>query len=503
MAISRIKDPITGNEYSRDEDVMGSTYAPLPSVNDTANLGPDNPLGATLNPTVADAYKGLQLSPYAGTDYDSALSKFGADALRTINAPVNEESEFRRSMRGYQTEVDAQNRLFAEQLSELKRDKTADIGRARAAEAAGLGSYAGVQQATRQANQPIDTLAAQNEARIAAISNAARQAAQQELQAKRAARQSGYQDYLGYLRETDTRKQSNAANLADTIMAQGLTLEEIDPAVLANAAKDYGVSENAVRNAFYAKQQEAQAAEQKRADDLAKQNLVIDPETGTYNQLTPDTVNLSEGSSLLQYNPESGRYEEVASKAKTYAPSTGGGGLPSTGGGIYDQLDYRTANAVISQGNAFTSDPTVKTYNGLVAAANLINGIDPNTSNPADHQALVYNFAKALDPDSVVREGEYETIKKYSQGLASKYSGEIKQATTGSGFLSPEAIQSIQEATRNRVTAYQPQYENVRNQTAQRINNIAGADVAGQVLLDFETGYSGAGPAAPSNPFGI
>jgi len=162
-----------------------------------------------------------------------------------------------------------------------------------------------------------------------------------------------------------------------------------------------------------------------------------------------------------------------------------------TGGGLYDQLDYRTANAVISQGNSFGTSDIVKKYNNIVAASNLIAGVDPYTKNPAEHQAVIYNFAKALDPDSVVREGEYATVKKYSQSLIEKYGGEIEQAIAGTGFLSPKAIKAIQEATDNRIKAYEPQYNNLKKQTADRINSIAGKDIADMVLLDYEQGYTG------------
>lgn len=76
----------------------------------------------------------------------------------------------------------------------------------------------------------------------------------------------------------------------------------------------------------------------------------------------------------------------------------------ATGGGIYDTLDFRTANAVISQADKFTSSDVVKQFNNIQDARNNIAGIDSNTQNPADHQAIIYYFAKALDPDSVVRE---------------------------------------------------------------------------------------------------
>lgn len=160
------------------------------------------------------------------------------------------------------------------------------------------------------------------------------------------------------------------------------------------------------------------------------------------------------------------------------------------GGGIYGNLDYRTANAVLAAANKFGDSPIVKKYNEMIAAANMIAGVDPNTTNPAEHQAVIYNFAKALDPDSVVREGEYATVKKYSQSLISKYGGEIRQAVAGTGFLSPQAIMAIQEASKNRIAAYEPQYNSLKQNTKVKINSLAGKDVADDVLIDYEEGLS-------------
>lgn len=160
-------------------------------------------------------------------------------------------------------------------------------------------------------------------------------------------------------------------------------------------------------------------------------------------------------------------------------------------GGLYDRLDYRTANAVLSKAQKFGDSPIVKKYNEFVSVGNLIAGVDPKTQNPAEHQAIVYNFAKALDPDSVVRESEYETVKKYAQSLIKRYGGEIKQAAAGTGFLSEQAIIDIQNAIENRLTAYEPQYQNLKSETSRVINGLAGEDVANEVLMDYESGYVG------------
>jgi hypothetical protein len=157
-------------------------------------------------------------------------------------------------------------------------------------------------------------------------------------------------------------------------------------------------------------------------------------------------------------------------------------------GGIYDVLDFRTANAVIAQSEKFNSSDIVKRLNASQQAYNAVQNIDPATQNPADHQALIYDFAKALDPESVVREGEYETIKKYSQNIINKYKGEVENAINGTGFLSQEAIANIKSTIDTRYQSQLKQYRNKADETARVIDTIAGKPVAQMVIQDYEGG---------------
>jgi len=193
----------------------------------------------------------------------------------------------------------------------------------------------------------------------------------------------------------------------------------------------------------------------------------------------------------------SGDPSELITVNKGLTPGQQADNAPSSGQGIYDVLDFRTANSVISQADKFTSSDIVKRFNNIQDSRNNIALIEPTTQNPADHQAIVYYFAKALDPESVVREGEYETIKKYAQNIFGRYKGEINNAINGSGFLSSDAIQNIKDTIDNRYTSGLQQYQNKANETARVINTIAGKDVAGMVLTDYEGGaYGGNNPQA-------
>ena len=63
--------------------------------------------------------------------------------------------------------------------------------------------------------------------------------------------------------------------------------------------------------------------------------------------------------------------------------------------------------------------------------------------NATDNQALIYAFAKAMDPDSVVREWEYATVQKYAQTWWDKLWMNINRILNWEEFISPEAKKNM------------------------------------------------------------
>ena len=49
---------------------------------------------------------------------------------------------------------------------------------------------------------------------------------------------------------------------------------------------------------------------------------------------------------------------------------------------------------------------------------------NPTSTND---QALIYAFAKAMDPTSSVREGEYATVQKYAQSFANQLGFDVNR----------------------------------------------------------------------------
>lgn len=159
-----------------------------------------------------------------------------------------------------------------------------------------------------------------------------------------------------------------------------------------------------------------------------------------------------------------------------------------TGGGVLSTLPTSIQGKVISIADGFGSKPNIRKYIEAVDSVNIVNGIDPKSKNPADHQQIIYAFAKALDPDSAVKEGEYETIRKYAQSAFSRYKKEITNAINGTGFLSEGAIRNIQTTMMNTLNSRKSVYQNTLNDTKKIINNIAGSNVADDIMMDYDAG---------------
>lgn len=166
------------------------------------------------------------------------------------------------------------------------------------------------------------------------------------------------------------------------------------------------------------------------------------------------------------------------------------GAVPVSSGG--------SSNTVIDNERAllgqFLGSPVVKDYNVIVSqklAADRI--ISNGVGGPAD-LALVFSFMKSLDPNSVVRETEYDNALKSGNifaGIFAKFNGYLKPE---GGFL-PEAVQrEFQNLLNQRLQAQQAQYDNFKANfenlaVRQQLNpqNVT-LDLAGALVTPETTG---------------
>ena len=157
--------------------------------------------------------------------------------------------------------------------------------------------------------------------------------------------------------------------------------------------------------------------------------------------------------------------------------------------------DAATQRRIDAKAKGFDAQPAVKRAVGLAEAASFAAGINPNTTNPADDQALIYNFAKSMDPDSAVREGEYATIQKYAQSLAEHFGFNAARVFSNTTFLTPEARKNLKDTILSRFEASRTQYDTIRKSYADRLTGMGGDEGD---LTDYGTGFpSGGGGVTP------
>lgn len=163
---------------------------------------------------------------------------------------------------------------------------------------------------------------------------------------------------------------------------------------------------------------------------------------------------------------------------------------PAAGAADGTTLPPRVQQRVDAKGKEFNAQPVVKRVQLMAEAVTFADGLDINTTNPADDQALIYAFAKAMDPESVVREGEYATVQKYAQSWAQTYGFNMARIFSNLPFLTPQARANMKATIRAKYQSAIPMYRNVRKNYEAQVDGILGKPGAGKDwLVDYEAAF--------------
>lgn len=134
----------------------------------------------------------------------------------------------------------------------------------------------------------------------------------------------------------------------------------------------------------------------------------------------------------------------------------------------YDNLDSSVKTRIDKYVLDYENEQIVKDYNTMSIMVDSVKANQWKRSSTND-QALIYAFAKVMDPNSVVRESEYATVQEYSQALIERMIGKMKRIFSSDGFLSEEAKQKMIDTLESKVETQKTAYDNVRNQTKKQI----------------------------------
>jgi hypothetical protein len=260
-----------------------------------------------------------------------------------------------------------------------------------------------------------------------------------------------------------------------------------------------------------------------RADarNLAAQMKLIDYEASKKTVATPDpqVVKNDETGEIYTFDPITRKYYDMAGNVVTNAQS--GLTIPpavsledyiasaeqkagmSLGAQARAQLEQqynqeypvtqkptksqRTAIQPIA--SAFDNEQVVKNYNIAQEGYNTLKTISPDTKSPVDDITFIYGFAKVMDPNSVVREGEYNTIQKYAQNWSQTFGFNAKRIFSNTNFLGKDAKQKMLNALEAKFNSISSQYTNAFKEYGRRINTVTGRTDGTNYLTDYSKAF--------------
>lgn len=127
----------------------------------------------------------------------------------------------------------------------------------------------------------------------------------------------------------------------------------------------------------------------------------------------------------------------------------------------------------------FRQDPVTKQYAQAGTGWSFLSGINTNTTNPADDIGAIYAFAKIMDPESVVREGEYATVQRYAQAWASTFAFKAERIFSNTKFLTADALKNMKAAAGAKFNSIELAHNSAKKTYEQRIEDLRAGKIAG------------------------
>lgn len=218
------------------------------------------------------------------SEYDAFAKQLADEQSAIYNTPIDEEQIKKDTLAQFQSQIDAINSTYADQLRKEQLVWEWRLGSTRAIQArSGLlgSSFWEAQKSWVQALNLEQEKAIENE-RLATVSQVLSQArtnAAQEIKDKRAAREAGWQAYLQYLSDSQTRKAQSTQEAAKRLVLLGKTPQDITDQELQGA----GISRSELNFAYQdlkaqkdTADAQAQAAAEKQALEAQKTQAEID-----------------------------------------------------------------------------------------------------------------------------------------------------------------------------------------------------------------------------------
>jgi hypothetical protein len=150
-------------------------------------------------------------------------------------------------------------------------------------------------------------------------------------------------------------------------------------------------------------------------------------------------------------------------------------------------LPPATQTRVQGVASQFDAEPVVKEYNTIATS---IDAVRNAGVTPTDDIQRIYAFAKVMDPNSVVREGEYKTVQDYATSLMQRAGIKAKRVFDNSGFLTDEARGFLLKTLENRFSSTEKSYNNIYKEYGRRIDKVTGRNDGTDYITNYSEGYN-------------
>lgn len=152
-----------------------------------------------------------------------------------------------------------------------------------------------------------------------------------------------------------------------------------------------------------------------------------------------------------------------------------------------ESLPPAVATRVQTIAGQLDTEQAVKNYQ---IAAETLDAVKSAGVTPTDDIQRIYAFAKIMDPNSVVREGEYNTVQQYSTALLERTGLKAQRVFDNAGFLTTEARGFINTTLENRVASSKKAFDNIYTEYGRRINKITGDTDGTDYLTDYSRPFT-------------
>lgn len=188
-------------------------------------------------------------------------------------------------------------------------------------------------------------------------------------------------------------------------------------------------------------------------------------------------------------------FDTPISKIDSYLQNAQSSSNNSGGAGLLGSLPNAYRDDIWKMRTEFENNPVIKDFKGLSPSYRFIADLDPKTASNSDAQTALIAFTKALDPNSVVREGELALTTQYANNpsLLNQLRQQYAKLIQGKA-VRPEALTQIAAAFKGRYSAMQKEYQQIRQTYSGNASSLYGVDPAtsNQLFNDYSaTGSTG------------